>query len=118
MVAPGAVAVVAAAGAVAAGFPASLAAERLDNCAPATAGTPTAYCLGLVVNRDAATGEPITLWHNGRVFGAVSYVGYYPATGAVVAVMANSDMAGPDGQHVSMRGKDAIEAAIPGLLGL
>ena len=99
-------------------IPASLAAERLDNCAPSAAGTPTAYCLGLVVNRDSATGEPITLWHNGRVFGAVAYVGYYPATGAVVAVMANSDMAGPDGQHVSMRGKDAIEAAVPGLLGL
>ncbi|MFM7210609.1 MAG: serine hydrolase domain-containing protein [Actinomycetota bacterium] len=99
-------------------IPASLAAERLDNCAPSETGTQTAYCLGLVVNRDVATGEPVTLWHNGRVFGAVAYVGYYPATRAVVAVMANSDMAGPDGQHVSMRGKDAIEAAVPGLLGL
>lgn len=99
-------------------IPASLAAERLDNCAPSATGASTAYCLGLVVTSDTATGEPITLWHNGRVFGAVAYVGYYPATGAVVAVMANSDMAGPDGQHVSMRGKDAIEAAIPGLLGL
>ena len=99
-------------------IPASLAAERLDNCAPSAAGTPTAYCLGLVVTSDTATGKPITLWHNGRVFGAVAYVGYYPATGAVVAVMANCDMTGPDGQHVSMRAKAAIEAAVPGLLGL
>lgn len=99
-------------------IPASLAAERLDNCAPSATGTSTAYCLGLVVTSDTATGKPITLWHNGRVFGAVAYVGYYPATGAVVAVMANSDMEGPDGQHVSMRGKDAIEGAVPGLLGL
>lgn len=99
-------------------IPASLAAERLDNCAPSAPGTPTAYCLGLVVTSDAATGKPVTLWHNGRVFGAVAYVGYYPATGAVVAVMANCDMEGPDGQHVSMRAKAAIEAAVPGLLGL
>lgn len=100
-------------------IPASTATERLDNCAPPAAQTPeVAYCLGLVVSHNAKTGKPVTLWHNGRVFGAVAYVGYYPATGAVVAVMANSDMAGPDGQHVSMRGKEAIEAAIPGLLGL
>ncbi|TEX50344.1 MAG: hypothetical protein B7C55_11245 [Actinomycetales bacterium mxb001] len=99
-------------------IPASLAAERLDNCAPSAPGTPTAYCLGLVVTSDTATGKPITLWHNGRVFGAVAYVGYYPATGAVVAVMANCDMEGPDGQHVSMRAKAAIEDAVPGLLGL
>ena len=33
------------------------------------------------------------------------------ATGAVVAVMANSDLTGPDGEAVSMRGKAAIEAA-------
>lgn len=99
-------------------IPASLAAERLDNCAPSAPGTPTEYCLGLVVTSDTTTREPITLWHNGRVFGAVAYVGYYPATGAVVAVMANCDMTGPDGQHVSMRAKAAIEAAIPGLLSL
>lgn len=76
------------------------------------------YCLGVIAVRDTATGKFVTLWHNGRVFGAVAYVGYYPATGAVVAVMANSDMAGPDGEAVSMRGKAAIEAAIPKLLGL
>ena len=99
-------------------IPASLAAERLDNCAPSATGTPTEYCLGFVVTSDTTTGKPITLWHNGRVFGAVAYVGYYPATGAVVAVMANCDMEGPGGQHVSMRAKAAIEAAIPGLLGL
>lgn len=99
-------------------IPASLAAERLDNCAPSAPGTPTEYCLGLVVTSDTTTREPITLWHNGRVFGAVAYVGYYPATGTVVAVMANCDMTGPDGQHVSMRAKAAIEAAIPGLLSL
>ena len=99
-------------------IPASLAAERLDNCAPSAPGTPTEYCLGLVVTSDTTTREPITLWHNGRVFGAVAYVGYYPATGAVVAVMANCDMTGPDGQHVSMRAKAAIEDAVPGLLGL
>ena len=99
-------------------IPASLAAERLDNCAPSAPGTPTEYCLGLVVTRDTATDKPTTLWHNGRVFGAVAYVGFYPATGAVVAVMANCDMEGPDGQHVSMRAKAAIEAAVPGLLGL
>ena len=99
-------------------IPASLAAERLDNCAPSAPGTPTEYCLGLVVTRDATTDKPTTLWHNGRVFGAVAYVGYYPATGAVVAVMANCDMEGPDGQHVSMRAKAGIEAAVPGLLGL
>lgn len=100
-------------------IPASTAAARLANCAPPAAQTPeVAYCLGLVVSHNARTGKPVTLWHNGRVFGAVAYVGYYPATGAVVAVMANSDMAGPDGQHVSMRAKDAIEAAIPGLIGL
>jgi len=99
-------------------IPASLAAERLGNCAPSAAGTPTEYCLGLVVTSDTTTGKPVTLWHNGRVFGAVAYVGYYPATGAVVAVMANCDMEGPDGQHVSMRAKAAIEDAVPGLLGL
>ena len=76
------------------------------------------YCLGVLKVTDRATGKTLTLWHNGRLFGAVSYVGYYPITGAVVAVMSNSDLEGPDGQPVSMRAKDAIEAAIPGLLGL
>ena len=101
-------------------IPKALARERLRDCAPAsTVGeTSIAYCLGLVVVRDVNTGEPLTLWHNGRVFGAVAYVGYYPATGAVVAVIANSDLSGPDGEAVSMRAKAAIEAAVPGLLGL
>lgn len=102
-------------------IPATLAAERLDTCAPPalqTSKITVEYCIGVVVVRDASSGTPITLWHNGRVFGAVSYIGYYPRTGAVVAVMANSDMSGPDGEPVSMRGKAAIEAAVPGLLGL
>lgn len=102
-------------------LPAALAQERVEQCAPPMARTrkiTVEYCLGISVVTDNASGEPITLWHNGRVFGAVSYLGYYPATGAVVAVMANSDMSGPDGQPVSMRGKAAIEAAVPGLLGL
>lgn len=102
-------------------IPAALAAERLEQCAPSgTSETAITieYCLGLVVVRDTESRRPITLWHNGRVFGGVSYVGYYPATGAVVAVMANSDLSGADGEAVSMRGKAAIEAAVPGLLGL
>jgi D-alanyl-D-alanine carboxypeptidase len=102
-------------------IPAAMAEARLDTCAPPATQTPEItieYCLGVVVVRDTATGTPITLWHNGRVFGAVSYLGYYPATGAVVAVMANSDLSGPDGEAVSMRGKAAIEAAVPRLLGL
>lgn len=102
-------------------IPASMAAERLEDCAPPATQTPTItieYCLGVVVVRETDSGKRITLWHNGRVFGAVSYLGYYPATGAVVAVMANSDLSGPDGEAVSMRGKAAIEAAVPGLLGL
>jgi D-alanyl-D-alanine carboxypeptidase len=101
-------------------IPPALAAQRLDNCSPATNPTPDvsmAYCLGLVVARDTASGQLRTLWHNGRVFGAVAYVGYYPATGAVVAVIANSDMTDADGQPVSMRAKAAIEAAVPRLLG-
>lgn len=102
-------------------IPSSMAAERLEDCAPPATQTPTItieYCLGVVVVRETDSGKRITLWHNGRVFGAVSYLGYYPATGAVVAVMANSDLSGPDGEAVSMRGKAAIEAAVPGLLGL
>lgn len=102
-------------------IPASLAQARLDDCAPSDTQLPDItieYCLGLVVVRDKESGEPRTLWHNGRVFGAVAYVGYYPATGAVVAVMANSDITGPDDQQISMRGKALIEAAVPGLLGL
>ena len=102
-------------------IPASTAAARLDNCAPAlieNADITVNYCLGLLAVRDMSSGDLVTLWHNGRVFGAVAYIGYYPATGAVVAVMANSDMSGPDDEPVSMRGKAAIEAAIPGLLGL
>ncbi|MFM9134265.1 MAG: serine hydrolase domain-containing protein [bacterium] len=99
---------------------ASLAADRLDDCAPMMQdpSITVEYCLGVAVVRDTDSGKPITLWHNGRVFGAVAYLGYYPATGAVVAVMANSDLSGPDGEPVSMRGKAAIEAAVPGLLGL
>ena len=102
-------------------IPKAVASERLKDCAPPATQTPTitiSYCLGVVVVRDTDSGKRITLWHNGRVFGAVAYVGYYPATGAVVAVMANSDVEGPDGEAVSMRGKAAIEAAVPGLLGL
>lgn len=102
-------------------IPTAMADARLDTCAPPATQTPEItieYCLGVVVVRDTASGTPITLWHNGRVFGAVSYLGYYPATGAVVAVMANSDLSGPDGEAVSMRGKAAIEAAVPRLLGL
>ena len=99
----------------------NLAQQRLTNCSPPAVQTPQitlAYCLGLIVVRDTNSGRVLTLWHNGRVFGAVAYVGYYPATGAVVAVMANSDMAGPDGEYVSMRSKELIEAAVPTLLGL
>ena len=102
-------------------IPPSLAADRLDACAPPQVKNrkiTVAYCLGVIAVRDTDSGRPITLWHNGRVFGSVAYVGYYPVTGAVVAIMANSDMAGPDGEAVSMRGKAAIEAAIPHLLGL
>lgn len=102
-------------------IPRALAAQRLDNCAPPTAptsGVTMTYCLGLVVARDAASGEVRTLWHNGRVFGGVAYVGYYPATGAVVAVIANSDMPDAAGEPVSMRAKAAIESAVPRLLGL
>ena len=102
-------------------IPAAMASERLERCAPPATQTPEitiAYCLGVVVVSDTDSGERITLWHNGRVFGAVSYLGYYPATGAIVAVMANSDLSGPDGEAVSMRGKAAIEAAVPRLLGL
>jgi hypothetical protein len=102
-------------------IPADLADERLDTCSPSTTPTPDitiAYCLGVVVVRDAASGRPMTLWHNGRVFGGVAYLGYYPATGAVVAVMANSDMSDSAGEPVSMRAKAAIETAVPGLLGL
>lgn len=102
-------------------IPTALADARLDTCSPPATQTPDItieYCLGVVVVRDTASGAPITLWHNGRVFGGVSYLGYYPATGAVVAVMANSDLSGPDDEAVSMRGKAAIEAAVPRLLGL
>lgn len=98
-----------------------MASARLQQCAPPALETTSitmSYCLGVLKVTDRATGKTITLWHNGRLFGTVSYVGYYPITGAVVAVMSNSDLEGPDGQPVSMRGKDTIEAAIPGLLGL
>jgi len=102
-------------------IPKRLAQQRLTDCSPPATEGPditVAYCLGLIVVRDTDSGRPITLWHNGRVFGAVAYVGYYPATGAVVAVMGTSDMSGPDGEAISMRGKELIEAAVPGLLGL
>jgi D-alanyl-D-alanine carboxypeptidase len=98
-----------------------MASERLEQCAPPALQTTSitmSYCLGVLKVTDRATGKTITLWHNGRLFGTVSYVGYYPITGAVVAVMSNSDLEGADGQPVSMRAKDAIEEAIPGLLGL
>lgn len=99
----------------------AMASERLEQCAPpitTTASLTMSYCLGVLKVTDRATDQIITLWHNGRLFGTVSYVGYYPITGAVVVVMSNSDLEGPDGQPVSMRGKDAIEAAVPGLLGI
>jgi D-alanyl-D-alanine carboxypeptidase len=96
------------------------AALRLTDCVPITATATIAsdYCLGLVADRSRDTGEVVTLWHNGQVFGAVSYIGYYPATGAVVAVQANSDLTDADDQSAATRVRAAIEAAIPGLLGV
>jgi D-alanyl-D-alanine carboxypeptidase len=96
------------------------AALRLTDCSPA-AQSPTMtmdYCLGVVAVRDRASGEVVTLWHNGQVFGAVSYVGYYPRTGAVVAILANSDVSDDAGHNISTRVRTGIEAAIPALLGL
>lgn len=96
------------------------AALRLSDCMPAsqTETITMDYCLGLVADRRKDTGEVITLWHNGQVFGAVSYVGYYPATGAVVVVQANSDVTDADDRSAATRVRAAIQAAVPRLLGL
>lgn len=93
---------------------------RLSDCSPTahTAAISSAYCLGLVADRDIKTGDVVTLWHNGQVFGAVSYLGYYPRTGAIVAVQSNTDVSNADGKNASIAVKDAIEKAIPRLLGL
>jgi len=96
--------------------------ERLRHCSVGhvdpSGRTRTEYCLGVVAVRDVTTGTARTLWHNGAVFGAVSYVGYYPLTGAVVAILANTDATDDLDQNLAMRTKATIEVAVPGLLGL
>lgn len=96
------------------------ASQRLSDCMTAkeTVAITMEYCLGLVANSDNETGDYITLWHNGQVFGAVSYIGYYPRTGAVVAVLANSDITDENDESVAGRVRAGIEKAIPGLLGM
>ena len=96
------------------------AAQRLTDCVTIqqTDTVILDYCLGLVATRDAATGDVLTIWHNGEVFGAVSYVGYYPRTGAVVAVQGNSDLSGADEETIAMGVTAVIEASVPELLGL
>jgi hypothetical protein len=56
--------------------------------------------------------------YTGEIVGAVAYLGYYPKTGAVVAIMANDDGNTSIGQNIAASTVFAIHSAIPGLLGL
>ncbi len=85
---------------------------RTDRCLPIseTEQLVTSYCLGTAVVRDADSGALLTVWHNGVVLGASSYIGYYPRTGAVLVVLANQDGAQrttgatvPDGMAATVR---------------
>ena len=52
------------------------------------------------------------------VLGGVAHVAYFPRTGAVVAVIANSDTDNGTGKDVATRVGAAIRTAEPALLGL
>ncbi|HEY6530815.1 MAG TPA: serine hydrolase domain-containing protein [Acidimicrobiales bacterium] len=60
---------------------------RIEQTAP---GDPSSG-LGLVVERDPATGGVVSLGHAGSVMGYGANLVYYPCTGTVFAVMANVD---------------------------
>ena len=101
--------------------PAMLALRTAKNeCAPGAedATSITQYCLGTGVMRDKATGEVLVITHNGGVLGGVAHVAYFPRTGAVVAVIANSDTDNGTGKDVATRVGAAIRTAEPALLGL
>lgn len=92
---------------------------RLNRCSqitPPGAPVDARYCLGAVVMRDPATGSITSIWHNGAVVGAAAYVGYYPRTGSVVAVLVNTD-AERNGQSGAMEIAARLQDAAPRLLG-
>lgn len=91
---------------------------RFARCVPAMtleSGDRVEYCLGVVAVRGARSGRITSIWHNGEVLGAVAYVGYFPATGAVLAVLSNTDQA-VDGTNAAMQIAQGIQTAVPGLL--
>jgi hypothetical protein len=47
------------------------------------------YCLGVIVVKNSKTGEVICYWHNGGLFEAEAWLGYYPQTGASLVILAN-----------------------------
>ena len=67
-------------------------AARVDDSSPIPRlGRTTAYGLGLGLVRDAATTCLVKLFHNGSVPGYGSVLEYYPSTGAVFALLGNSN---------------------------
>lgn len=68
-------------------------AMRAQHCAPGEI-TPDStevmdYCLGVIVVKNSKTGEVICYWHNGGLFEAEAWLGYYPQTGASLVILAN-----------------------------
>ena len=91
---------------------------RQQYCSP-TVSSPeesevTDYCLGVIVVKNAKTGEPVCYWHNGSVFGAEAWLGYFPQTRASLVILFNGrDESGPGNLANEMAG--SIETALPQL---
>ena len=91
---------------------------RRHNCTPTDWSSEenevTDYCLGVIVVRNAKTGEPVCYWHNGSVFGAEAWLGYFPQTQASLVILLNGrDESGPGNLANEMAG--SIETALPQL---
>lgn len=94
---------------------------RTSTCTPISQsnGRTTAYCLAAVVVSEDSTGRVLSVWHNGEVLGATSYVGYFPQTKAVMVVQANQDgVAKKTGASIPDGMAAMVAEELPGLLGM
>ena len=89
---------------------------RDQQCAPKAFSPGIYYCLGVPVKRDPETGKLISYWHNGKTLGATAWLGYFPQTGSVMAILANGDAEGATpGSHIPDDLAGELQKVLPDL---
>lgn len=93
---------------------------RQQHCSPPNSSPEetevTDYCLGVIVVKDAKTGEPICYWHDGSIDGAEAWLGYFPQTQSSLVILVNGrDENGRPHGKLPTEMEASIELALPQL---